>query len=333
MNDFLTSFLSIPSLSGHETAAGQLLQTYLCDLGWNVQTQEVSPGRHNIAVIFGTPKVLFTTHYDVVDAPPTLFNPQWRDDRLIARGSCDAKGIAYCMIEAARVLRGQGKSDFALLFVVGEEDDGIGAKAAAQWLAPLGIEYLVNGEPTGNKMVRAHKGVVECFIRWTGKSCHSGYPEHGDDANRKLISISNQIYNHYFGTDPCLGNSSVTIGLIRGGVGANIVSPSAEASVLIRSVKSCAETLGELRTIVGTSAEVVPHYLSEPSYLFAPADSETIVVAFGSDIPNFKSLNCKFLMCGPGDILRAHTDTEYITRSEIAEAIAHYTKLYFTLSA
>src|ERR1044071_6069900 len=120
--------MAIPSVSGTEREIGEFLSRELSARGYNVQTQEVERDRFNvIAHNNGAAHVVFCTHIDTV--PPIL--PVAEDDGfLYGRGACDTKGIIAAMLEAGDALRQRGLTNFAYLFVVGEETTGAGAKAA-----------------------------------------------------------------------------------------------------------------------------------------------------------------------------------------------------------
>ena len=89
------------------------------------------------------------------------------------------------MTAAAEKLLGEGVRNFALLFVVGEERNSAGAAAAAR--APRGSRYLVNGEPTENKVALASKGMLRFEIVAHGRMAHSAYPELGESAIETLL--------------------------------------------------------------------------------------------------------------------------------------------------
>src|SRR5215467_9446699 len=95
--------IDIPSPTGEESAAGQFLCTFLRDLGYSVETQEVEPNRFNVIATTKDPaQIVFSTHIDTV--PP--FIPSSEDEvNIYGRGSCDAKGIIAAQIFAAEQLR------------------------------------------------------------------------------------------------------------------------------------------------------------------------------------------------------------------------------------
>ena len=117
--------------------------------------------------------MILSTHLDTV--PPYIESGE--DEAFVyGRGSCDAKGQASTFICAAQDLIEEGVSDLAILLVIGEEVDAIGAKAAVRGLGLQG-KYLINGEPTDNHLAVGHKGVLLLELKAAGVAAHSGYPE------------------------------------------------------------------------------------------------------------------------------------------------------------
>src|SRR5207244_8755495 len=141
------------------------------DLVTGVQTCAL-PICFNLFAQWGEPIVTLSSHMDTV--PP--FIPFREDAEYIwGRGACDAKGIIGSMIAAADQLLAEGARNFGLLFVVGEERNSAGAMAAAK--APRGSRYLINGEPTENKLAIGSKGALRYEVVTDGRMAHSAYPE------------------------------------------------------------------------------------------------------------------------------------------------------------
>src|SRR5215470_12807696 len=145
--DLALRLMNIPSITGTELEVGNFLASYLDGAGYRVDKQEVAPGRFNVMAYAGTPRILFCTHIDTV--PPVL---DVRQDEafLYGRGACDTKGIIAAMVNAGDRLRKSGIQDFGFLLVVGEETIGDGAKAAN--LLNWDTQFVIVGEPTGNKL-------------------------------------------------------------------------------------------------------------------------------------------------------------------------------------
>src|SRR5262245_48179917 len=218
MVELTKQLMAIPSVTGEEKAVGDFLARELAARGYRVDTQHVEPERNNIMAMAGRPRVIFCTHLDTV--PPVL-PVREENGYLYGRGACDTKGIIAAMLEAGDRLRRNGVVDFGYLFVVGEEVNSIGAKAAntLKWES----EFVIVGEPTDNKLARAHKGTLMATLKFTGKAAHSGYPEQGISAIEGLWSLLSECINADWGSNPALGKGTFNVGIFRGGDRANII--------------------------------------------------------------------------------------------------------------
>jgi acetylornithine deacetylase len=324
MNPFeLTKkLMEIPSVTGNEKAIGEFLSSHLASLGYRVERQSVSPDRFNLLAFEGDARVFLCTHIDTVP-PPTI--PIREDaDFLYGRGACDTKGIIAAMLEAGERVRHEGVTRFGYLFLVGEETDSIGAKAANRlnWDS----EYVIVGEPTENKLARAQKGTMMINLTAAGRACHSGYPEHGTSAIRVLMDLINDCEQADWGSDPILGRGTFNTGTVQGGQAANIVPPSATASMMIRTVEPRAQVEEKMRRIVGNRATMEIVGASDPLPLHVVDGFETTVVSFGSDAPHLTNTG-KRLLIGPGSILDAHTAGEKISKRELMEGVGLYEHL------
>src|SRR5438034_8563257 len=149
-------------------------------------------GAHNnvFATAPGQPRpaIVFSSHMDTV--PPFISSSE-DDTRIYGRGSCDAKGIIAAQIAAAERLRQDG-IHVGLLFLVGEERDSLGAKVANK--QSPGGKFLVNGEPTDNRIAIASKGTLRVELNAHGRMAHSAYPELGESAIDYLIDAFSRLY-------------------------------------------------------------------------------------------------------------------------------------------
>ena len=324
MNPFelAKKLMEIPSVTGTERAIGEFLWSHLASLGYRVERQSVSPDRFNLLAFAGDARVFLCTHIDTV--PPPTIPIREDDDFLYGRGACDTKGIIAAMLEAGERVRYEGVTRFGYLFLVGEETDSIGAKVAntLKWDS----EYVIVGEPTQNKLARAQKGTMMLNLTAAGRACHSGYPEHGTSAIRALMDLINDCEKADWGNDPILGKGTFNTGTFQGGQAANIVPPSASASMMIRTVEPRAQVEEKMRRIVGNRATMEIVGASDPLPLHVVDGFETTVVSFGSDAPHLTNTG-KRLLIGPGSILDAHTAGEKISKRELMEGVGLYERL------
>jgi acetylornithine deacetylase len=319
--DLARQLMAIPSVSGNELEVGNFLASHLATLGYRVEKQEVEPGRFNVMAYAGTPRVLFCTHIDTV---PVVLPVREDEAFLYGRGACDTKGIIAAMLEAGELLRKRGKEDFGYLFVVGEETNGKGARVAnsLKWES----EFVVVGEPTGNKLARAQKGTFMAELTVQGKAAHSGYPEAGVSAITGLWRVLTDCTSADWGSDPVLGKGTFNIGIFRGGEAFNVVPASATATIMIRTIEPRAAVEAKMRTLIGNRASMNVLGGTDPHIMHVVDGFETTVVSFGSDVPYLGNLG-KPLLIGPGSILDAHTVDEKISKQELIEGVALYERL------
>jgi acetylornithine deacetylase len=326
------SLIDIESITGREKAVGEFLFATLSQLtaasGGNVERMNVGPERFNVLATWGTPSVVLSTHMDTV---PPYFSSSEDSEFVRGRGACDAKGIAAAMICAACRLCAAGVRNFGLMFVVGEEKDSLGALAAAQH--PRGTKFLVNGEPTENKLALGSKGALRFVLTARGRLAHSAYPELGESAIEKLLDALNAARTIPLPQDTLLGKSTLNIGTIAGGRAPNVIADEARADLMFRTVGDPEPIRAALRGAVDGRVEVEEVLHTPALHLEAVPGFATTVVAYTTDIPNFGDAWGKPLLIGPGSIHVAHTAEERIPKRELAEAIEIYTQLVQRLLA
>lgn len=311
--------VDIESISGNEAAVGAALYDELYKLGYIVHKMPVAHGRFNVqATVDGQrPEIVFSTHMDTV--PP--FIPSSEDaENIYGRGACDAKGIIAAQISACQRLRREG-APVAMLFVVGEERDSQGAKVANE--NPLGNRFLINGEPTENKIAIASKGVLRVEIIARGKMAHSAYPELGESAINKLLDALCRLRELNLPTNAEVGPSTMNIGILEGGRAPNVIADFAKAHLLYRLVGPSEILRKQIEDMVAGLAEA--EFILEIPFarLKAVPGMETMVAAFTTDIPALSRWGEPVLL-GPGSIHVAHTERECISKKQLHEAVDLY---------
>ena len=320
--------VDIDSTTGREGEAGRWLARYLADLGYHVSEQPVSEGRFNVlAQLEAPPIVVLSTHFDCV---PPFFPSREERGLIFGRGSCDAKGILAAQLAAAERLRARGERRVALLFVVGEERGSDGARVANERALP-GVRFLVNGEPTDNRLGAATRGVLRVRLRATGRAAHSSFPELGDSAIDKLLDALMVIRGLQLPDDPLLGRTHYTVGLIEGGVAPNVVSPHASAELLFRIVDDGAAVRAALNVVDGLVT--IEDVLTMPAVrMHVVPGIETAVFPYTTDVPLLTRWGQPLLM-GPGSIHVAHTADEHIAIEELEAAVDLYERTTLGLLA
>lgn len=313
--------IDIESISGNEAAVGNYLYGELCRLGYQTTKIPVEADRFNVyatAADHPHPTVVFSTHMDTV--PPFISSSE-DSTNIYGRGSCDAKGIIAAQVAAAEHLR-QQSIHVGLLFLVGEERDSLGAKVANDH-APPSCRFLVNGEPTENRIALASKGTLRVEVTAKGRMAHSAYPELGESAIDKLLPVLSRLRAMTLPSNPEVGPCTLNIGLIEGGRAPNVIPDYAHADLLYRLVGSSDDLRRQILTAAGDQVEVT-FPLELPFLRLRTVDGlPTMIAAFTTDIPKLTNWG-EPLLIGPGSIHVAHTEGEYIEKKQLFEAIDLY---------
>jgi acetylornithine deacetylase len=332
MNDLFEltrRLIDIESITGNEEAIGNFLFDELRRRGFAAEQMPVEGARANIRATWpgnSRPQIFFSTHMDTV--PPFIASSE-DDSRIYGRGACDAKGIIAAQILAAEELR--GSEVFAgLLFLVGEERDSIGAKKANQHAA--GARFMINGEPTENKLAIASKGALHVEIVAHGKMAHSAYPELGESAIDKLVEALHRLHAMKLPEDVQVGPCTKNVGSIQGGRAPNVISDFAKADLFYRLVGPADELRRQITETVGNLAEV--RFARETPFLrLRTLDGlPTMVAAFTTDVPSLTNWG-EPLLLGPGSIHVAHTTGEFIEKKQLEEAVQIYCSMARQLTA
>ena len=361
--DFFHELLRTDSTSGKERKVASWLAERLPGMfpASNrpvLRVDEVGDGTLNLLLTWGEPKIVFCSHLDTV---PPYIPPTLSEDKICGRGSCDAKGQVFAIVEACKKLAEEGKSDFGMLLLAGEETGSWGAKAFAK--TDFKAEYLVVGEPTDNCMVSASKGTKSFDLKFTGVPFHSGYPQYGASAVDLFVEFVNALKAKDFGTDPLLGETTWNIGLVHSDNPQNILSPELTCRLYFRTtfvsdeavtqwMNEAPDVLSDGRSrpamtegpVSGQSPSVIPggsracrgmtgNLIVTPRGGDTPARYWTVEglssksVAFGSDAPHLTNFVHKAI-CGPGSITVAHRNDEHVRVADLATAVDQYLALY-----
>jgi acetylornithine deacetylase len=322
--DVALDLMRIDSTSGREGDVIAFTEGLLAGRGWRTRRIAVTPGRDDLLATSGdAPLVTLSTHLDTV---PPFIAPLRTETTLTGRGACDAKGIAAAMICAAERLRDAGV-EVALLFVVGEETCHDGAHAAndahRDGLVPATSRALINGEPTESTLALGTKGAVRMTLRTSGQAAHSAYPHLGRSATLDLVRLLAELETLDLPRDPVLGETTINIGMLSGGVADNVVAPWAEARIMARLVGPADDIVARVRRWVGERATVDVGVSVPPVRLKTVPGIPTSVVAFATDIPALTQWGEPYLF-GPGSVHVAHTDHEFIAIAELRAAVDAY---------
>ena len=313
--------MAIHSPSGSEGPAVDFVSRWLVARGWNVTVQEVTSGRGNVWASRAGGGATLSTHLDTV---PPFVAPRLEDDLLFGRGACDAKGIVAAMLVAADRLAADGENRVDLLFVVGEEKNSDGARAANQ--LPATSRFLVNGEPTEGRLASGAKGSQRVIVRTRGREAHSAYPHLGRSAIEPMLEHLLSVKSLPLPSDPVLGETTVNIGVMRGGTEANIVPGMAEAELMFRLVGDVAPLRKMLTRWAKGWAELEFGSYIPPQRFHTVPGFEIESVAYTTDIPLLGRWGTP-LLYGPGSIHVAHTEEEHVPVPQLRAAVDDYARL------
>jgi acetylornithine deacetylase len=331
--DLARTLIDIESVTGHERAVGDFLYEHLSRLaagtGGTVERMPVEAGRFNVFAAWGEPAVVLSTHMDTV---PPFFPSADDGDHLRGRGACDTKGGIASMVKAAEELLARGHRGFGLLFVVGEETDSAGATVADR--NPRGSRFLINGEPTENRLALGSKGALYLRLEAAGRAAHSAYPELGESAIDRLLAALARVLEVPLPSDPTLGETTLNIGTVAGGRAANVIPDEARAEVMLRTVGPTEELAAALRAAIEAvpGVRIAEQRETRAMRLGAVPGFETTVVKYTTDIPRLPSWGKPFLL-GPGSIHVAHTPDERVPKRELVEAVGLYRDLVLRLQS
>jgi acetylornithine deacetylase len=312
--------VDIESITGNEALVGDVVHGELCRLGFRANKLPVEGTRCNVYATSPQqpkPAIVFSTHMDTV--PP--FIPSSEDaTRIYGRGSCDAKGIIAIQIAAAERLRAEGIY-VGLLFLVGEERNSLGAQVANRQSPDC--KFLVNGEPTENRMATASKGTLRVNVIAEGRMAHSAYPELGESAIDKLLEALRRLRAMKLPAEDGIGPCTLNIGVIEGGRAPNVIPDKARAQLLYRLIGPTDELRREIEQAVAGLAKV-EFVLEIPFLRLRTLDGlPTMVAAFTTDIPALTNWG-EPLLIGPGSIHVAHTEGEYVEKKQLSDAADLY---------
>ena len=319
------ALIDIDSTTGREREIGDFLFRRLEELvdragEGAVERMPVEGERFNLFAAWGEPAVVLSTHIDTV--PP--FFPSAEDaEHIHGRGACDTKGGIAAMLQATAELLDEGVRGFGILLLVGEETDSLGAQVANRH--PKGSRWLINGEPTENRLAVGTKGFLYLKVEAEGRAVHSAYPELGDSGVDKLLDILGRLRALPLPADPVLGETTLNIGTLAGGRAANVVADQAQAEVTLRTVGETAELRRRIAAAVHTVPGVrIAEIRETPAiHLGSLPGFETAIVKYTTDIPRLGSWGEPFLL-GPGSIHVAHTSGERVPKRELVDAARLY---------
>lgn len=327
MIDFLIKLMEIESTSGMEGPISNYIAENYKPAGAVLEIQKIDNVLKNLFYTWGKPEIIFCSHLDTV---PPYIPPKIKDGIIYGRGSCDAKGQLVVLSQACEKLYADGYTNFGLLMNCGEEVGSYGAIKANETIK--GSRYCIVGEPTENKLIKASKGNINVDVNFSGRSCHSGYPEHGDSAVNRMIkfvnSLDKMIERKAFPDDEILGGVTYNIGMLSSPNAHNVISDRVTMKIFFRTTFATHDMLmSELEKIKDENTEIIENFRHSPVKFETFPGFETGIVSYGTDAPSMPNLG-KMILYGPGSILDAHTHNEHIKVKDMEKAVDDLVKIY-----
>lgn len=326
MIDNLLELMEIDSTSGKEKELAYYIYDHFKTNENQIELFDNNDNTFNVLIKWGEPSMLFCTHLDTV---PPYIAPKLDGDIIRGRGACDAKGQIAAMYQACKNLAIAGETDYGLLLLAGEEVGSKGAKKAN--MLKNNCKFMVIGEPTENKLIRAGKGTKLFEVEILGKNAHSGYPQLGDNAIERMREFLNILADYDFPEDPILGNTSYNIGLLHSDNAVNVISSSVKFKIYFRTTFVSDEIVVNLMKDLSDDKIIINKLGGDQPINFETFDDENFnIVSYGSDAPALSNFGTKVLY-GAGSIFNAHTNHEFVTIGELNEAVKALESIYYKI--
>ncbi|MBM3501826.1 MAG: M20 family metallopeptidase [Armatimonadetes bacterium] len=373
--DVLADLVALPSVNpmgsareepefGEARVADYVIE-FMARHGVRAERRPVLPGRDNIlAHVPGRSSegsILLETHMDTVRVDHMRiapFEPVQREGRLFGRGACDAKAsLAAMMVALAEAERARPPVDVWLCAAVDEEYTFGGAAHLVR--SGFRASCALVGEPTGLRVVTAHKGAARWRLVAQGRSAHAATPWEGDNAIYRMAKVVSALERHAEALGaapphPRLGPRTLSVGTIEGGQTVNTVPdrctitvdrrvlPGEKLPVVASSMARLLseEGLGEgieVNEILRDPPMEIADDAPWPRAVLAAArsvgTSETAAVHYGTDASKFAEAGMPSVVLGPGNIAQAHTAEEWVEVEEVRAATAIYGRLLQDVAA
>lgn len=356
----------VPSSSG-EAAIGDFVAERLRRIGMDVARQAVATGRSNVVgrldVPGATKTILFDSHMDtqaLESMGDRAISAEIVGGRLYGRGACDDKAPLATMIYAMGLIvacRAELKSNVVFTATVGEEHGMPGIQAAIA--AGLKADAAVVGEPTDLRVVVAHKGFLRLRLTTHGRSAHTSNPDVGDNAIYQMAELTRFVrdvlttrWRHV--THPLLTGPTIAVCEVSGGTAINVVPDSCWISLdrrvlpnedLDALLADFDAALDEFRrdhpgvTVtreepfstdggVDTPADAPIAMVAGDACRAAGRNGDVVGVNYGTHASKLSRLGgIQSIVLGPGSILQAHTDDEYVEIDQLAPAAEIYARI------
>ena len=365
---WLRRLVQIPSVSpdqagprsgtpGESRLAGEVA-TWFRAFGGEVHSEEILPGRPNVYGLWRGRSdrwAAVDVHMDTVGVEGMTDDPfsgHIHEGRVYGRGAVDTKATLAVVLALLEALHQAGRAPGPNLLIAATADEEVGARGApafAQWVRrkQLPLDQLLVAEPTRCGPVYGHKGLSRLEFQVKGVSAHSSQPQLGqnavvaaahlvlalDEEGRRLLATPSKT---------ALGSGTLTVSIIHGGHGLNVVPDACTIAIDRRVVagEELAEVSAALYDLAQRSCPlpVTMKVLLELDAFLQPPDtpwirqlaewsgSEPAIAPFGTNAYAYEGLARECVVLGPGSIDQAHGDVEWVAISELEKLAGIYSR-------
>jgi succinyl-diaminopimelate desuccinylase len=346
---------------GMERACARHLGHLLEEAGFRVSYHEFAETRTSLVATLGgsvaRPPICFTGHIDVVPLGAARWNHdpfagESAGDKLYGRGSTDMKSGIAAFVAAAVELAARLASSPGLVLVItaGEEVGCEGAKFLADRKLLDRAGAIVVAEPTANYPYVGHKGLAWFEIETHGVTAHGSMPEMGDNAILKMARVIGDLERFRFPVEShdVMGQPTLNVGTIRGGLNTNSVPDEARITVDTRTVPGVdhGHLCRSLQALVAPRGATVRPLIDTPALYTEPANEwvqqvfetctplldgrpEPRTITFSTDGADLKRAfgGPPAVILGPGEPTLAHQTDEWCSLTRLEQS----TDLFVTL--
>lgn len=364
---WLSRLVQIPSVSPHQAGSragepgeGRIaaeVARWFHEFGGEVHTEEVLPGRPNVYGLWRGQSdrwLAVDVHLDTVSVELMMGDPfdgRIADGRVYGRGAVDTKASLAIMLALLEEMRRSGqrpRGNLLIAATVDEEVGATGAPAAGRWISRQGLHIaeLLIAEGTLCAPIHGHKGVVRLEFAVRGKSVHSSQPHLGQNAvvAAAQLTLAMQAEHERLQTLPPagLGQPQLTVTIMRGGSGINVVPDACQVSIDRRVVdgERASAVVTQLYALAQAACPLplTMQVQKEIDAFYQPADSPWVrqlvewtgqqphTAPYGTNAWGYADVAAARVVFGPGSIDQAHGAEEWVEIAELERAATIYAR-------
>jgi len=341
--DLLKELIKIPSISGEELAAADLIGSFLDNSEIIYQRENNNIWANNKHFDTNKPTILLNSHHDTVKPnkgwTKDPFKFEIAGDKLFGLGTNDAGASLVSLLAAFLYVNSSDNLKYNLIFSATAEEETTGPLGISSVLNKFGkIDMAIVGEPTGMQMAVAEKGLIVLHCKAHGVAGHAAHNT-GENAIMKAIEDINWFSTFQFPKkSQWLGPIKMTVTGINAGIQHNVIPDVCTYMVDIRTTDAYSHKQ-IIETITGNiSAEIErcsnnlnPSALPQDHILIQKAEELGIKTFASPTLSDQAVIPAPSIKIGPGLSERSHTADEFVYFSEINDGVEGYVRLLGSL--